>query len=85
MIFLIKIFRLDHIGIVRLYLRSTAGVLLLPVTFIGDDAWDKILLVEYPSKASFVTMLADPEYQQAVHFRTKALSDSRLYITTSLF
>jgi hypothetical protein len=46
MIFLIKIFRLDHIGIVRLYLRSTAGVLLLPVTFLGDDAWDKILLVD---------------------------------------
>lgn len=55
------------------------------MTFIGDDAWDKVLLVEYPSKASFVAMLSDPEYQQAVHFRTEALSDSRLYITTSLF
>ncbi|RJP41116.1 MAG: DUF1330 domain-containing protein [Desulfobacteraceae bacterium] len=55
------------------------------MTFIGDDAWDKILLVEYPSKASFVMMITDMEYQQAVHFRTKALSDSRLYITASLF
>jgi len=54
------------------------------MTFIGDDTWDKFLLVEYPSKASFVTMLSDREYQQAVHFRTEALSDSRLYITTSI-
>jgi uncharacterized protein (DUF1330 family) len=36
-------------------------------TFIGpaDVDWDMVALVFYPSRASFLEMLADPEYQAA--------------------
>lgn len=55
------------------------------MTFIGDDGWDAVLLAEYPSRSAFVTMISDPEYQQAVGFRTESLIDSRLYVTKSKF
>ena len=57
------------------------GEYLMPV--IGDDAWDEILIVEYPSIAAFIEMQRNKEYQAAVPFRTEALVDSRLYLTKS--
>lgn len=44
----------------------------------AEEAWDELLLVRYPSKAAFLGMLADPEYQAATLHRTAALADSRL-------
>lgn len=55
------------------------------MTFIGDDAWDGVLLAEYPSRTAFVSMLSDPEYREAVSCREESLIDSRLYITKSIF
>ena len=43
-----------------------------------DEQWDELLLVRYPSKSAFLSMLADPEYQAATVHRTAALADSRL-------
>jgi uncharacterized protein (DUF1330 family) len=43
-----------------------------------EECWDELLLVRYPSKAAFLGMLADPEYQAATLHRTAALADSRL-------
>ena len=43
---------------------------------------DELLLVRYPSKAAFLSMLADPEYRAATEHRTAALADSRLIATT---
>jgi len=42
------------------------------------EHWDEVLLVRYPSKAAFLGMLADPDYQAATVHRSAALADSRL-------
>jgi uncharacterized protein (DUF1330 family) len=55
------------------------------MTVIGDDDWDEIIIVEYPSIAAFIEMQRDKEYQAAVPFRTEALVDSRLYLTKSTY
>lgn len=43
-----------------------------------DEAWDDVLLVEYPSVEAFLAMIRAPRYQAFVHHRTAALADSRL-------
>ncbi len=50
-------------------------------TFIGDDTWDAVLLVQYPSRATFFKMISDREYIEASQYREQGLADSRLYIT----
>jgi uncharacterized protein (DUF1330 family) len=47
----------------------------------ADEQWDDLLLVRYPSKAAFLGMLADPEYQAATEHRSAAIADSRLIAT----
>ncbi|MNR51568.1 hypothetical protein D3C85_1712560 [compost metagenome] len=42
------------------------------------EHWDEVLLVRYPSKEAFLSMLTDSEYQAATVHRTAALADSRL-------
>ncbi|MCU1718597.1 DUF1330 domain-containing protein [Pseudomonas sp. 5P_3.1_Bac2] len=44
----------------------------------ADEQWDEVLLVRYPNKAAFLSMLADPQYQAATVHRSAALADSRL-------
>ena len=53
--------------------------MLMPV--IGEEEWDEVKLVEYPSIASFIEMQIDKEYQKMLKYRTEALIDSRLYLT----
>ena len=48
------------------------------MTVIGDERWDWIFIVEYPSKDVFFDMITSEEYQSGVHLRTEALEDSRL-------
>ncbi len=48
----------------------------------AEEQWDEVLLVRYPSREAFLSMLADPEYQAATVHRTAALADSRLIGTT---
>jgi len=52
---------------------------LMPV--IGGEEWDEIALYEYPSIDAFIQMNRSKAYQDAVHYRTEALLDSRLYCT----
>jgi uncharacterized protein (DUF1330 family) len=55
---------------------------------IGDDdadAWDMVLLVEYPSRKAFLEMGASKEYESAGEHRTAALVDSRLIACTEQF
>lgn len=49
-------------------------------TVIGpdDEHWDLMALVRYPSRAAFVEMVSDPDFQAKHAYRTAALSDSRL-------
>ncbi|TKJ32134.1 DUF1330 domain-containing protein [Blastococcus sp. CCUG 61487] len=46
----------------------------------GQD-WDAVLLIRYPSRQAFSRMVADPEYQQFTHFRTRALTEAVLQAT----
>ena len=50
-------------------------------TVIGEDGWDEVLLVEFPSINAFFEMQNDPEYHEALKSRTDALLDARLYFT----
>ena len=55
------------------YLGDVAG------TVIGAEEWDRVILVEYPSKQAFFEMTGDPDYPSEI--RAGALADSRLYCT----
>jgi uncharacterized protein (DUF1330 family) len=48
-------------------------------TVIGGEAWDEIVLVEYPSLQAFFEMTGNPAYPSDI--RSGALADSRLYCT----
>jgi uncharacterized protein (DUF1330 family) len=47
----------------------------------GDEAWDYVLLVEYPSRKAFLQMISNPEYLKAHEFRLKACEQAVLYAT----
>ncbi len=51
---------------------------------IGDEEWDLVMLVRYPTRRQFVEMLKDPDYQAIAPIRAAALADSRLIETTQL-
>jgi uncharacterized protein (DUF1330 family) len=50
---------------------------------VAEDgqAWDAVLLVRYPSRQAFCSMVADQDYQQFTHFRTEALTEAVLQAT----
>lgn len=50
------------------------------LTLIGpaDEKWDLAFIAEYPHMDTFVAMLRDPEYREAVRHRQAAVADSRL-------
>lgn len=51
---------------------------------IGDDGaptWDAIVVVRYPSRAAFLTMVTDPGYQEIHHHRAEALEYAELIAT----
>ena len=66
---------LNRIGAQVIYYGADAK------TFIGDDTWDAVLLVQYPSRSAFFSMISDSEYLEASKYREQGLADSRLYIT----
>jgi uncharacterized protein (DUF1330 family) len=46
---------------------------------LGDDSWDLVLLVEYPSRGAFLEMIGSPEYGEIAHLRDEALEHSELH------
>ena len=55
---------------------------------IGDDdgdAWDMVLLVEYPSRKAFLEMATSKEYEKVGEHRTAGLADSTLIACTEQF
>jgi uncharacterized protein (DUF1330 family) len=52
---------------------------------IGPDAerWDDAVLVQYPSRKAFISMVSHPDYVAASVHRTAALADSRLIATAT--
>ena len=54
-------------------------------TVIGPDGeWDLCAGAEYPSRAAFLEMTADPAFGEAHPLRTAALAESRLIVSTQL-
>ena len=47
-----------------------------------DEHWDAVLVVRYPSRAAFLAMVADPDYQAITHLRTAGLEAAVLQATT---
>ncbi len=47
-------------------------------TVIGEEDWDVVILVRYPTRAQFLGMISDPDYQKIAPIRAAALADSRL-------
>lgn len=48
-----------------------------------DDRWDKVLLVQYPSRAAFVQMVGNPEFQAVQRDRLAALESTVLIAATT--
>lgn len=46
---------------------------------LGEDSWDLVLLVEYPTRGAFLEMVQSPEYQAIAHLRTEALAKGELH------
>ena len=53
-------------------------------TVIGDEDWDLVILVHYPTRRQFVEMMQDPAYKAISPIRAAALADSRLVETSQL-
>jgi uncharacterized protein (DUF1330 family) len=61
------------------------------VLYVGDCStklvapkeyeWDTILIVRYPSRQAFSSMVADPNYQEITGLRTESLEDAVLQAT----
>ncbi len=51
---------------------------------IGEEAWDIVILVRYPTRRQFVAMMNDADYQAIAPVRAAALADSRLIETSQL-
>ena len=46
---------------------------------LGDDSWDLVVLVEYPTRQAFLDMIGSTEYQAIAHLRTEALTKGELH------
>lgn len=51
---------------------------------VGNETWDAILLVEYPSRKIFLEMVNSPEYQKAHLDREHGLERTVLYATSPM-
>ena len=47
----------------------------------GEERWDLLMLVEYPSRQAFLKMTSDPDYLKVHQFREQALERAVLYAT----
>jgi uncharacterized protein (DUF1330 family) len=50
----------------------------------SEPEWHMTIIVEYPSRAAFLAMVGNPDYQEVARHRTAALADSRLILSTRL-
>lgn len=46
---------------------------------LGEDSWDLVVLVEYPTRQAFLEMIGSAEYQAVGHLRTEALAKGELH------
>jgi uncharacterized protein (DUF1330 family) len=60
-----------------LYVGDCSTALVAP----KEHQWDTVLIVRYPSRQAFSSMVADPKYQEITGLRTEALEDAVLQAT----
>lgn len=46
------------------------------------DAWDELVVAQYPGRSAFLRMLSNPAYQRAVEHRERALARTLLWSTS---
>lgn len=46
---------------------------------LGNDSWDLVALVEYPTRQAFLDMVGSDEYRAIAHLRTEALTRGELH------
>jgi uncharacterized protein (DUF1330 family) len=46
---------------------------------LGEQSWDLVVLVQYPTRQAFLDMTSSPEYQAIGHLRTEALARGELH------
>ncbi|HEY5977458.1 MAG TPA: DUF1330 domain-containing protein [Solirubrobacterales bacterium] len=46
---------------------------------LGEESWDMVALVEYPTRQAFLDMIASDAYRAVGHLRTEALLDGELH------
>jgi uncharacterized protein (DUF1330 family) len=68
---------LEKVGADILFVGDLSTVLVAP----DDHDWDSMLIVRYPSRQAFSSMVADPNYQEITHLRTEALEEAVLQAT----
>lgn len=64
---------LEKVGGRVAYAGTAAPVLL------GEESWDMVLLVEYPTRQAFLDMVGSPEYGAIAHLRGEALERGELH------
>lgn len=64
---------LDEAG-ARVVFAGEPGPVLL-----GEQSWDMVLLVEYPTRQAFLEMIGSEAYQSIAHLRTEALARGELH------
>ena len=64
---------LEKVGGRVTFLGSGATALL------GDEGWDLVALVEYPTRRAFLEMTGSSEYLAIAHLRTEALDAGELH------
>lgn len=55
------------------FLGEPASVLL------GEESWDLVVLVEYPTRQAFLDMIGSSEYRAIEHLRSEALTQGELH------
>ena len=68
---------LDDADAEILYVGDLSTVLVAP----ESHKWDAIMIVRYPSRQSFSSMVADPNYQEITGLRTEGLEEAVLQAT----
>jgi uncharacterized protein (DUF1330 family) len=65
---------LDELSAEVVFVGDLSTVLVAPDT----HKWDTMLIVRYPSRQAFSSMVANPNYQEITHLRTEALEEAVL-------
>jgi uncharacterized protein (DUF1330 family) len=68
---------LDEIGAEIIYVGDLSTVLVAP----SSHQWDAVLLVRYPSRQAFSSMVANPNYGEITGLRTESLEEAVLQAT----